>query len=138
MDKHFYLISDAAKTLKVETHVLRYWEEELGLSIPRNNMGHRIYYDEQMNLFRNILKWKEQGLSLKEISEQYIQHDHPAASDHTTQVIPYPAPAADITPPAGQAISVQKNPGTDHAGNFQKTIRRIYNHNFKRYICKDQ
>ena len=36
MDKHFYLISDAAKTLKVETHVLRYWEEELGLSIPRN------------------------------------------------------------------------------------------------------
>lgn len=120
MDKHFYLISDAAKTLKVETHVLRYWEEELGLSIPRNNMGHRIYYDEQMNLFRSILEWKEQGLSLKEISEQYIQHDHPAASDHTTQVIPYPAPAADIAPQQ------------DKLYQFKKILGQIMQETFKR------
>ena len=31
-----YLISDAAKQVQVETHVLRYWEEELGLPIKRN------------------------------------------------------------------------------------------------------
>ena len=35
-----YLISDASKKVDVETHVLRYWEEELGISIPRNEMGH--------------------------------------------------------------------------------------------------
>ena len=32
MDKQHYIISDAAKELQVEAHVLRYWEEELGLT----------------------------------------------------------------------------------------------------------
>ena len=36
-----YLISETAKLVQVEPHVLRYWEEELGLSIKRNEMGHR-------------------------------------------------------------------------------------------------
>ena len=36
-----YLISDAAKQVQVETHVLRYWEEELKLPIKRNEQGHR-------------------------------------------------------------------------------------------------
>ena len=40
MEKLRYMISDAADMVHVETHVLRYWEEELGLSIPRNEMGH--------------------------------------------------------------------------------------------------
>ena len=30
------LISDAAKEVRVESHVLRYWEVELGLTIQRN------------------------------------------------------------------------------------------------------
>ena len=33
------MISDAARELDVEAHVLRYWEEELELPIPRNEMG---------------------------------------------------------------------------------------------------
>ena len=37
------LISDAAKKVQVESHVLRYWEEELKLPIKRNEMGHRYY-----------------------------------------------------------------------------------------------
>ena len=41
MDKIHYIISDAAKELHVEAHVLRYWEEELALKIPRNNMGQK-------------------------------------------------------------------------------------------------
>ena len=36
-----YMISDASKMLEVENHVLRYWEEELDLPIPRNELGHR-------------------------------------------------------------------------------------------------
>ena len=36
-----YTISEAAKVMEVEPHVLRYWEEELGLDISRNSMGHR-------------------------------------------------------------------------------------------------
>ena len=40
MEKVRYMISDAAALAGVETHVLRYWEEELDLTIPRNEMGH--------------------------------------------------------------------------------------------------
>ena len=36
MEKVRYMISDAAALAGVETHVLRYWEEELDLTIPRN------------------------------------------------------------------------------------------------------
>lgn len=39
MEKVRYMISDAAALAGVETHVLRYWEEELDLTIPRNEMG---------------------------------------------------------------------------------------------------
>ena len=34
-DTH-YLISDASRKVDVESHVLRYWEEELEMNIPRN------------------------------------------------------------------------------------------------------
>ena len=37
----YYLISEAAKKVDVETHVLRYWEEELELPIKRNELWHR-------------------------------------------------------------------------------------------------
>lgn len=36
---NYLLISDAAKEVKVESHVLRYWEEELHLPIRRNELG---------------------------------------------------------------------------------------------------
>ena len=32
------MISDAAKEVQVESHVLRYWEEELQIPIKRNEM----------------------------------------------------------------------------------------------------
>ena len=37
-----YMISETAKQVDVEAHVLRYWEEELSLPIDRNEMGHRL------------------------------------------------------------------------------------------------
>ena len=47
-----YLISDAAKQVQVESHVLRYWEEELKLPIKRNEMGHRYYTQEDIARFQ--------------------------------------------------------------------------------------
>ena len=38
MEEVRYMISDAANLLHVESHVLRYWEEELELEVPRNEM----------------------------------------------------------------------------------------------------
>lgn len=62
-----YLISDASKKVDVESHVLRYWEEELGLDIPRNDMGHRYYTELHIKLFQKVKELKEKGYQLKAI-----------------------------------------------------------------------
>lgn len=64
-----YLISEAAKLAEVESHVLRYWEEELKLPIGRNEMGHRYYTRWDIQVFLSIKELKKKGLSLKEIKE---------------------------------------------------------------------
>lgn len=67
MENARYMISDAANIVNVESHVLRYWEEELELAIPRNEMGHRYYTEENIAQFQKIKEWKEQGYQLKAI-----------------------------------------------------------------------
>ena len=67
MGEIHYLISDASKKVDVESHVLRYWEDELELKIPRNEMGHRYYTDFHIRLFRQIKNLKEKGYQLKAI-----------------------------------------------------------------------
>lgn len=62
-----YIISDASKKVDVEPHVLRYWEEELTLDIPRNEMGHRYYREEDINLLKTVKTLKDEGFQLKAI-----------------------------------------------------------------------
>ena len=65
--ENYLFISDAAKEVKVESHVLRYWEEELHLPIRRNELGHRYYTEEDVERFKQIKGMKERGLQLKAI-----------------------------------------------------------------------
>ena len=67
MDKQRYMISDAAAAVNVESHVLRYWEDELKLTVPRNEMGHRYYTKENIDEFQKIKELKERGYQLKAI-----------------------------------------------------------------------
>ena len=67
-----YTISEAAKVMEVEPHVLRYWEEELGLEISRNSMGHRIYTDDDLKIFRSIKQLKANHVALKDIRLQIV------------------------------------------------------------------
>lgn len=53
--------------MDVESHVLRYWEDELELAIPRNEMGHRYYTEAHIRLFQQIKELKEKGYQLKAI-----------------------------------------------------------------------
>ena len=62
-----YMISDAAKKIDVEPHVLRYWEEELAVDIPRNEMGHRYYREEDVEMMGGVKFLKEKGFQLKSI-----------------------------------------------------------------------
>ena len=69
MSETRYMISDASRLVDVEAHVLRYWEEELGLPIGRNEMGHRYYTEEDIRLFRHIKGLKDGGVQLKAIKQ---------------------------------------------------------------------
>ncbi|MCI5621305.1 MAG: MerR family transcriptional regulator [Lachnospiraceae bacterium] len=93
MDKQRYMISDAAALVKVESHVLRYWEEELDLTIPRNEMGHRYYTKENIDQFFKIKEWKEKGYQLKAIKilihnggNEELLHQMPEFQESSTQM----------------------------------------------------
>ena len=63
MKEKRYSISEASRLLEVENHVLRYWEEELELTIPRNELGHRYYREEEIQLLNCIKELKNKRLS---------------------------------------------------------------------------
>ena len=69
MEDTIYSVSQAVKLLETQSHVLRYWEEELALPIKRNEMGHRYYTRWDIQVFLSIKELKNRGYSLKEIGE---------------------------------------------------------------------
>ena len=81
-----YLISDAAKRVQVESHVLRYWEEELKLPIKRNEMGHRYYTKDDIRRFQEVRDLKEQGLQLKAIRNVLMREEQEGMKRHVVMV----------------------------------------------------
>ena len=100
MEKVRYMISDAANIVHVESHVLRYWEDELELNIPRNEMGHRYYTKENIAEFQRIKELKEQGYQLKAI--RMIVHNGPI--EGLTAEAPIPVGQAPLS--AGAAATI--------------------------------
>lgn len=100
MEKVRYMISDAANIVHVESHVLRYWEDELELNIPRNEMGHRYYTKENIAEFQRIKELKEQGYQLKAI--RMIVHNGPI--EGLTAEAPLPVGQAPLS--AGAAATI--------------------------------
>lgn len=69
MSESGYLVSQVSKLLEVQSHVLRYWEEELLLPIGRNELGHRYYTRYDIQVILCIKELKKKGFSLKEIKK---------------------------------------------------------------------
>lgn len=67
MEEIRYIISDASKKIDVEQYTLRYWEEELNLDVKRNEMGHRYYREEDLEVFKAVKILKEKGYQLRAI-----------------------------------------------------------------------
>ena len=107
MEKVRYMISDAANIVHVESHVLRYWEDELELNIPRNEMGHRYYTKENIAEFQRIKELKEQGYQLKAI--RMIVHNGPI--EGLTAEAPIPVGQAPLSAGAAAAIPQPVQPG---------------------------
>jgi DNA-binding transcriptional MerR regulator len=112
VEKVRYMISDAAGIVGVETHVLRYWEEELELTIPRNELGHRYYTRENIQEFQKIKELKEKGYQLKAIRNIL----------HTGQLPDPPLPdvrSADASPATGSGAAASSGAAVSAVPNVQ-------------------
>lgn len=93
MKEEHYLIKEAAAMVGVESHVLRYWEEELKMDIHRNEMGHRYYTQKDIDILSKVRTLKDKGVQLKAIRnyldmrrEQIAQGDKQSSSEKLTPV----------------------------------------------------
>ena len=68
MENRTYLVTEAEKLTGEKAHVLRYWEDELGMEIHRNSLGHRCYTAQDIQIFLGIRELKRtkcrRGLSI--------------------------------------------------------------------------
>jgi DNA-binding transcriptional MerR regulator len=62
-----YGISEVAEITGYPPHVLRYYEKEFELDIPRNESNHRYYTYAEIELFQYIKYLQEKGFSNKQI-----------------------------------------------------------------------
>ena len=67
MENARYMISDAANIVNVESHVLRYWEEELELAIPRN--GAPLLHRREYSAIPKDKRMEGAGLSVESHSD---------------------------------------------------------------------
>lgn len=119
-----FMISEAAKQVDVESHVLRYWEEELGLTIGRTEMGHRYYTKDDIQLFRCIKKLKDEGMLLRDLkplipelkaTRLRLKTSETEGNAHTEEQKEKPASVPTAVKPASQqtAVPVQSDTTSD-------------------------
>ena len=124
-----YMISETAKRVGVESHVLRYWEEELDLHIGRTEMGHRHYTEEDIQLFSCIKELKEQGLLLKEIKQllpDMLRTKALLKAKKNHSAIPEPSALPEV-PAATEHLSdkLTENPLLSCLPLFEESIRKM-------------
>lgn len=61
MEERSYQVQEAVRLIGVESHVLRYWEEELGITVGRTKQGYRLYSEKNIRLFRQVKELKRTG-----------------------------------------------------------------------------
>lgn len=62
-----YTISEVAEITGYAPHVLRYYEKEFEIDIPRNNSNHRYFTYKEIELIQYIKSLQEKGVSNKQI-----------------------------------------------------------------------
>lgn len=130
MEETRYMISDAAKKVDVETHVLRYWEEELELPISRTDLGHRYYTEEDIHVFQSIKELKERGFQLKAIKVLLpeIRKRESRSTDHIIsleeKLVQYSAPKELMAQEESQVdmIAVEK----DKLCQFEAIVGNVF------------
>ncbi len=82
-----FTISQASEITGYKTHVIRFYEKEFGLEIPRNKSGHRFFTYKEIEMLEYIKQLQEKGLSNNQIKlilkspEIIVEQD-----DHTKEL----------------------------------------------------
>ncbi|NMA82403.1 MAG: MerR family transcriptional regulator [Epulopiscium sp.] len=145
MDILQYTISEAAQYLEIEAHVLRYWEEELDLEIPRNEWGHRYYTEVELDLFEEIKVLKDQGLQLRAIKAALVNGPIQPQQDFsvidTDYVAPRPMAEINIGDPNNekvrQFLQVMKQTFQDALEEHQDHWTQSFKEEFKLEIRQE-
>ncbi len=64
-----YSISEASEIIGFSNHVIRFYENEFEIIVPRNKSNHRYYTYKEIEEFLYIKSLKERGLSNNQIKE---------------------------------------------------------------------
>lgn len=64
---HEYTISEVSEITGYAPHVLRYYEKEFEIDIPRNNSNHRFFTYKEIELIQYIKTLQEKGFTNKQI-----------------------------------------------------------------------
>lgn len=67
--KEIYSITELAEILDISDHSLRKYERDFDLLIPRNTQNYRYYTQKEIDLFKRIIQWKENGLNKDTINK---------------------------------------------------------------------
>lgn len=118
MEEKMYSVSEAVRLIGVESHVLRYWEEELGISIQRTKLGHRAYSEQDIATFCRVREWKQKGLQLKAI--RLLLEEQDAEGQEFLHSIAYgeqdaAAEAANLQEGAKQCVPEMQPDGVESA-----------------------
>jgi len=65
--KKEYTISEVSEMIGYQPHVIRYYEKEFELEIPRNNSNHRYYTYKEIEIYNYIKAFQEKGFTNKQI-----------------------------------------------------------------------
>lgn len=125
-----YTVRQAADMTGIKAYVMRYWEDELELSIQRNELGHRYYTGYDIQLFMSIRELKKRGLQLRAIKNliPQIAHTVPGSTDSTFQL-----PVGEIQENVieDEAVYSVKSPDEDNSPvnpkilEFQSILERL-------------
>lgn len=87
-DKLFFRIGEVAKLVGVKPHVLRYWEEELGVIAPMKTRGaHRQYRRRDVEVALRIRELlHDEGLTLEGVRKRLREESAPKAAAKPTVV----------------------------------------------------
>ena len=85
---HEYTISEVSEITGYAPHVLRYYEKEFEIEVPRNNSNHRYFTYKEIELIQYIKTLQDKGFTNKQIKLIIQSPEIMMNNQETTDVVP--------------------------------------------------